>query len=121
MLLFLVFSIFLEEDVNTAKHNHPVQCGQDTFCEFGATCASTDEYDVKGNLLSTCLCQIDCSQDAHRELSSPKDLLVCADDGNTYQSECHLRQQSCRTQKEMIVVGKGECTGNIRRHLVVLG
>ena len=116
-----VFSIFLEAKRNTAKSNNPVQCGQDTFCEFGATCASTDEYDVKGNLLSTCLCQIDCSQDAHRELSSPKDLLVCADDGNTYQSECHLRQQSCRTQKEMIVVRKGECTGNFRRYLLVFG
>ncbi len=36
---------------------------------------------------------------------------VCGSDGNTYRSECQLRQYSCRIQKEVAVVGFGPCKG----------
>ena len=32
-------------------------------------------------------------------------------DGNTYRSECQLRQYSCRIQKEIVVVKYESCTG----------
>ena len=101
---------FVFSDLLSTKYKEPVPCGPNTFCDFGATCSSTEEYDRNGNLLRTCLCEIDCSLD-HQAKPLEK-LLVCASDGNTYRSECHLRQHSCRIQKEMKIVNRGSCPGN---------
>ena len=86
-------------DLITTKYEHPLACGGNTFCDFGATCSLSDEYDISGKVLPTCLCKIDCSFDHHRQ--NLDNSLVCASDGNTYHSECHVRQHSCRIQTEM--------------------
>ena len=36
---------------------------------------------------------------------------VCGSDGNTYRSECQLRQYSCRIQKEVAITVYGPCRG----------
>jgi hypothetical protein len=40
---------------------------------------------------------------------------VCGNDGNTYRTECQLRQYSCRIQREVVIVGYGPCTGTLER------
>lgn len=34
---------------------------------------------------------------------------VCGSDGKTYESECHLKLQACRTQEDIVVQAFGPC------------
>ena len=104
-----IYTFYVLSDLITTKYEHPLSCGKNIFCDYGATCSSSNEYDISGELLPTCLCEIDCSVDHHRKDSDNS--LVCASDGNTYHSECHVRQHSCRIQTEMKIINKGACIG----------
>ena len=77
----------------STKYAEPITCGLNS-CDFGATCSG-----------SHCLCEIDCSSKIFYKLP------VCGNDGNTYRSECQLRQYSCRIQKEITITKYEPCTG----------
>ena len=53
-----------------------------------------------------CLCEFNCRSPDTQSFKDP----VCGNDGNTYRSECQLRQYSCRTQKEIVIVKYEPCT-----------
>lgn len=37
--------------------------------------------------------------------------MICATNGNTYLSECHMRQAACQQQKFIVVAFRGSCDG----------
>jgi coxsackievirus/adenovirus receptor len=74
------------------------QCGNET-CAFGSVCVSEAE--------GKCSCDGDCPPDT---LGSP----VCADDGNTYRSECQLLQYACRYKKHILIKSYTPCKGQYK-------
>ena len=90
--MFLQWQMF----AGTTKYLNPIRCGgASNLCDYGSTC-SPDK---------SCVCEIDCLK--YGKLQQP----VCGSDGNTYRSECQLRQYSCRIQKEIIIVNRSPCKG----------
>lgn len=45
----------------------------------------------------------------HSVTNSNKNQQVCGSDGKTYESECHLKLQACRTQDDIVVQAFGPC------------
>lgn len=56
-----------------------------------------------------CVCEFKCTRE-DRDAKTPEDHTVCGTDGNSYGSECQLRQFSCRYQKRIEVAGEGPCS-----------
>lgn len=77
----------------STKFKEPLACGSSS-CDYGATCVE-----------DRCLCKFDCKNNKDY-FQSP----VCGRDGNTYRSECQLRQYSCRVQQEIVIVKYEPCT-----------
>ncbi|CAG7786347.1 unnamed protein product [Allacma fusca] len=76
----------------------PINLGRtcdEVVCGFGAEC----EQD--GNRAG-CVCNIHCPDTTDNEE-------ICASDAFTYESECLVRLQSCRSQKPIWVAHKGPC------------
>ncbi|KAK0395945.1 hypothetical protein QR680_001503 [Steinernema hermaphroditum] len=71
-------------------------------CEFYGVCI----VDGKGS--GTCKCPQECPQKTDEEKP------VCATDGVTYKSECHMQRASCLSQKFKMIAFYGSCG---RRHL----
>nr|CDP92328.1 Bm4004, isoform j [Brugia malayi] len=64
-------------------------------CEFYAICVS----DEAGG--GSCQCPNQCAYDDSG--------IVCATDGVTYRSECHMRQAACQQQKFIVIAFRGPC------------
>uniref|UniRef100_A0A1I8EK75 Agrin n=1 Tax=Wuchereria bancrofti TaxID=6293 RepID=A0A1I8EK75_WUCBA len=64
-------------------------------CEFYAICVS----DEAGG--GSCRCPNQCAYDDSG--------IVCATDGVTYLSECHMRQAACQQQKFIVIAFRGPC------------
>ncbi|GBO14260.1 hypothetical protein AVEN_135367-1 [Araneus ventricosus] len=56
-----------------------------------------------------CVCDFKCTSD-ERDTKVPDDTTVCGTDGNSYGSECQLRQFSCRYQKPIEKAHEGSCS-----------
>ncbi|CAL4160851.1 unnamed protein product, partial [Meganyctiphanes norvegica] len=66
-------------------------------CYFGARCMEHKDH-------AECQCDAQCPEDSIG--AQP----VCGSDFETYGSECHLRQFSCRYQRDVVVDALGPCT-----------
>ncbi|VDM51265.1 unnamed protein product, partial [Toxocara canis] len=64
-------------------------------CEFYAVCVS-DEH---GH--GSCRCPSQCPEDEKN--------VICATDGVTYFSECHMRLAACQQQKFVVIAFRGSC------------
>lgn len=72
-----------------------------------ATCLGTEDCTLGAVChMGQCICHIQCT--AGMGMSS-----VCASDGQTYQSECHIRKQSCLTQTLIEVVEMERCLNTV--------
>ncbi|CAG7734118.1 unnamed protein product, partial [Allacma fusca] len=67
-------------------------------CNFGADCEQDGGR-------AGCICNIQCPD-------LPENEEVCSSDGFTYESECLVGRQSCRSQKSIFVVHKGPCVAS---------
>nr|XP_042908817.1 agrin-like [Parasteatoda tepidariorum] len=63
-------------------------------CKFGGIC----DYDSEG--MPQCICAFECP---------PVKEPVCGSDGQFYDSDCKLREQSCKSQKKIIVAARNRC------------
>uniref|UniRef100_UPI003590124C tomoregulin-1-like n=1 Tax=Myxine glutinosa TaxID=7769 RepID=UPI003590124C len=66
-------------------------------CKYGGICVSA------GNGM-TCICVFQCFPDR---------VPVCGADGLTYDTACHMRQASCRLQRNITVVSYGPCYNDV--------
>ncbi|XP_059489146.1 agrin-like isoform X2 [Neocloeon triangulifer] len=74
----------------------PTSCSE-LVCYHGATC------EMKAGK-AECSCRIACSEDPPTRSQT-----VCGNDGQTYSTECQMKQYACRYQKEIAVQGLGSC------------
>ncbi|XP_059088020.1 agrin-like [Tigriopus californicus] len=81
--------------VSSTKYDRPIPCGE-SQCNYGATCSNTG-----GRM--RCICEIDCRNPLYYREA------VCGTDGNTYRSECQLRQNSCRKQTDIAITNFAPC------------
>ncbi|XP_054715534.1 agrin-like [Uloborus diversus] len=63
-------------------------------CRYGGIC----DFDSEGQ--PQCVCPFECP--AIREP-------VCGSDGQFYDSDCKMKEQACKTQKKIVIVGKNRC------------
>ncbi|GFW86532.1 hypothetical protein TNCV_4333161 [Trichonephila clavipes] len=68
-------------------------CDKDA-CRYGGIC----DYDSEDRLL--CVCAFECPP-----IRAP----VCGSDGEFYDSDCKMKEQSCKTQKKIVIVPKNKC------------
>ena len=112
LLLLLLLSLVLSSlsltttclpsrSAGSTRYSRPVPCGR-TWCSFGASC-SADNLGRR-----SCVCAVDCRNPLYYREA------VCGSDGNTYRSECQLRQYSCRLQKEVVITQFSPCKGERR-------
>ncbi|CAB3372768.1 Hypothetical predicted protein [Cloeon dipterum] len=67
-------------------------------------CAAPEECQLDEDRNPDCRCGEICPL----ELSP-----ICASDGKTYINECSLRQEACRTQKDLRIIYRGECSSGV--------
>ncbi|GBO03091.1 Agrin, partial [Araneus ventricosus] len=68
-------------------------CDKDA-CRFGGIC----DYDSDDRLL--CVCAFECP---------PVRAPVCGSDGEFYDNDCKMKEQSCKTQKKIVIVPRNRC------------
>ena len=90
-----------------------LKCSQLVSCHFpGAYCAIEEGGEAR------CVCDtITCDEE---QGSSSRSGVVCADDGQTYASECDLMKFACVKQLEIRVAYHGQCTQGIYTRLSYL-
>ncbi|ESO09150.1 hypothetical protein HELRODRAFT_169094 [Helobdella robusta] len=76
------------------------RCVNDLNCKYGGKCKKVGQ-----NI--ECVCPASCVESSVSSLSA-----VCASNGLTYSSECHLAQFSCRSQVDITLQHYGPCVNN---------
>ncbi|RWS11404.1 agrin-like protein, partial [Dinothrombium tinctorium] len=76
------------------------------ICLFGAKCKES-------NGKAQCVCDNICDEfvddDSENGVALRDQRAVCGTDGNTYNSECHLKLYSCRIQESILIAHKSPC------------
>lgn len=70
-------------------------CSDDSQCQYGSKCRNY-----------ICSCPNECPTNIEKRSQ------VCGNDSNLYDSECHLKLWSCKTQKDILVASMETCKRN---------
>ncbi|CAH1796250.1 unnamed protein product [Owenia fusiformis] len=94
---------------HNCRHNNHVEVAYPGECQTSCDtvqCTHNRHCILDQNHIAHC---VECSNCPRIRHNSPSRMLLCGSDGNTYNSQCHIRRATCLNQGNIQTAYKGRC------------